>query len=412
MSFFCLQSQTSISGSIFNNTTWSISGSPYIVSGKLVVFPAATLTINPGVLIKFNSGASIELRGKMTANGNATDSITFTSNASSPAMNNWNGIKVLGNPTGSTTGNQMIMNYVRASYTTTFVDLDYATNGPYVFKHCRFFNNSNVNFDTGSPSTLFDSCKFDHNFNGLTYGNFNSRVRHSQFLYNVNGLEGFSKVDTCFFSHNSGIACSPYGSTVGCTIVDNYIGVSCGFNGANNNFVNNILFKNYIGMEIKSFFNGGSILFSGNTICSSLSFNIQLIHTNNTDLSNNCWCSNDSSYIASKIFDGYVNNSVGLVNFMPLSTNCVPLVSEINEPLASKKSNLEIFPNPFNEKIIIQSNSLEDVEFSLYNIESKKLMNQYFNQKLILDTKELSAGMYYYKIHNTESIQTGKLIKK
>lgn len=253
VSFFFLQSQTSISGSIFNNTTWSISSSPYIVSGKLVIFPAATLTINPGVVIKFNSGASIELRGKMNANGNATDSITFTSNANSPAMNDWNGIKVLGNPSGATTGNQLIMKYVRASYTTTFVDLDYAINGPYIFKHSRFFNNSNVNFDTGTPSTLFDSCKFDHNYNGLTYGNYNSRVRHSQFLYNVNGLEGFSKVDTCFFSHNSGIACSPYGSTVGCTIVDNHIGVSCYFNSGNNNFVNNILYKNYIGIEIKSF---------------------------------------------------------------------------------------------------------------------------------------------------------------
>ena len=63
-----LFSQTSVSGGIYQNTTWTIAGSPYIVTGSVVVFPGNTLTIQPGVEIKIdnlvNNTIYIETRGK------------------------------------------------------------------------------------------------------------------------------------------------------------------------------------------------------------------------------------------------------------------------------------------------------------------------------------------------------------
>ena len=40
--------QTNISGQIRTNTTWTKSGSPYIISGTLEVAPAVSLIIEPG----------------------------------------------------------------------------------------------------------------------------------------------------------------------------------------------------------------------------------------------------------------------------------------------------------------------------------------------------------------------------
>ncbi|MEY3591405.1 MAG: hypothetical protein RLZZ38_361, partial [Bacteroidota bacterium] len=38
-----MQAQTNVSGGIYQNATWSLAGSPYIVNGPVVVFPGVTL---------------------------------------------------------------------------------------------------------------------------------------------------------------------------------------------------------------------------------------------------------------------------------------------------------------------------------------------------------------------------------
>lgn len=76
-------SQTYVSGGIYSNTTWNLAGSPYIVTGDVVVFAEVELTIDPGVAVKFDAGTGLEIRGVLTAIGTITDSIEFTSNLSS-----------------------------------------------------------------------------------------------------------------------------------------------------------------------------------------------------------------------------------------------------------------------------------------------------------------------------------------
>ena len=50
---FSATAQTNVSGGIYANTTWTLANSPYIVTDTVVVFPGVTLTIQPGVTVKF-----------------------------------------------------------------------------------------------------------------------------------------------------------------------------------------------------------------------------------------------------------------------------------------------------------------------------------------------------------------------
>jgi hypothetical protein len=98
-----------VSGDISANTTWS-ADKIYLLKGFVYVTNNATLTIQPGTIIKgdkISKGSLIITRGaKISAIGTATNPIVFTSNfpAGSRTQGDWGGIIILGkapvNPTG------------------------------------------------------------------------------------------------------------------------------------------------------------------------------------------------------------------------------------------------------------------------------------------------------------------------
>jgi len=71
--------QTNVSGSIFEDTTWTLAGSPYNVTGNVLVQPTVTLTIEPGVVVNFSSDRALIVSGTLVARGTAEQQITFTS---------------------------------------------------------------------------------------------------------------------------------------------------------------------------------------------------------------------------------------------------------------------------------------------------------------------------------------------
>jgi pimeloyl-ACP methyl ester carboxylesterase len=102
-----LLASTEVSGTITGNATWTISGSPYIVSDTVSVPAGNTLTIEPGVIVKFSwSFASLDIEGTLNALGTSESPIFLTSykddtvggdtngdgSSSFPAFGNWRGI--------------------------------------------------------------------------------------------------------------------------------------------------------------------------------------------------------------------------------------------------------------------------------------------------------------------------------
>lgn len=70
-----------VSGNITANTTWALTDSPIVVSGTVNVQSPAVLTIEPGVVVKFEAAGSLVVQNgaTLTAVGTSTDRIVFTS---------------------------------------------------------------------------------------------------------------------------------------------------------------------------------------------------------------------------------------------------------------------------------------------------------------------------------------------
>ncbi len=91
-----------VSGDITANTTWT-KNNQYFMTGFVYVKSGATLTIEPGTVIKGDKLSKATLivtrTGKINAAGTAAEPIVFTSNqtAGSRAPGDWGGIIILGN---------------------------------------------------------------------------------------------------------------------------------------------------------------------------------------------------------------------------------------------------------------------------------------------------------------------------
>tara|TARA_Y100000588_G_scaffold119061_1_gene130354 strand:+ start:2548 stop:4596 length:2049 start_codon:yes stop_codon:yes gene_type:complete len=61
------------------DTTWGLTGSPYLVKGNVRVDEGVTLTIEPGVDLRFNPGVYLDILGTIQAVGTPSQQITFES---------------------------------------------------------------------------------------------------------------------------------------------------------------------------------------------------------------------------------------------------------------------------------------------------------------------------------------------
>ena len=86
---------TYVEGLITQDTVWTLVDSPFVVSEDVTVYSNATLTVEPGVEVRFGGAFSLVVLGKLYANG-TEKAIKFTSNRDQPDAGDWNAIRFNG----------------------------------------------------------------------------------------------------------------------------------------------------------------------------------------------------------------------------------------------------------------------------------------------------------------------------
>ncbi|WP_396596437.1 right-handed parallel beta-helix repeat-containing protein [Dokdonia sp. R86516] len=164
--------QTTISGYISDNSNWLLKDSPYIITGNTLVADGVSLTIEPGVIIKFENGTTFQVDGELKAIGSPDKKITFTSNNTSPNNGDWNHIL----------------------FSDTSIDANYDSEGNYL------------------DGSIFKYCNFSYG-GGLDLGilNINKSRPHIEFsTFTNSGSDGIyinnanPKIDNCTISDNYG----------------------------------------------------------------------------------------------------------------------------------------------------------------------------------------------------------------
>lgn len=223
--------QTNVSGGIFANTTWTLAGSPYIVTDTVVVFPNVTLTIEPGVTVRFDNDIRLEIRqGNLNAIGTATDSITFTSNSLSPTPGIWGNLFL--NRSDASKFNYCNFRYADQGI---YNDQTGTNNDTLMVKNSNFnYNNYGIlNWWIGANSTNeFDSCNFINNQIGfrIEFHNTQIIVNYCNFSYNQNGYttSGYPNngyLNNCTASYNQNLGIERAHTISNSTILNNQTGI-------------------------------------------------------------------------------------------------------------------------------------------------------------------------------------------
>lgn len=89
-------SSTVHTANILADSTWTLAASPHVVSGYLKIANGATLTIEPGAVVQFDTASGFQVGDTAGASAGmlAADSVDFTAHAASPSPGAWRGIEV------------------------------------------------------------------------------------------------------------------------------------------------------------------------------------------------------------------------------------------------------------------------------------------------------------------------------
>ncbi len=450
-SCFAITAQTNVSGGIYANTTWTLANSPYIVTANVVLFPSYTLTIQPGVVVKFDNGTQLEIRqAALVALGTSTDSITFTGNTSTTA-GSWNSIYLNG---GTMTTKFSYCNFKYA--TNAISDQRGGVGDTLMVNHSNFNVNTNGIYGQGTFYGMIDSCNFRYNGSG-TSSNYGGAINHCDFSYNQTGFDcdAYNVFTYCTFNHNNTGINNLMNSKVNyCTINNNQSGITFAANGGvrikncvvdsnavigidmegNNDSIYNcqmqyngiglrhiiapLSWTNSISFNKIEYNNTGFVLSISsidlihcNKICNNSTYDLMYTGMNSVDVSNNYWCTSDSTSTEAVIYDGYDNTNYGLVNFMPLDTQCY--LTTGMRTYESQDFSFNIFPNPNNGIFTLNLKNISPGE----KIEVYNSMGEIVSTKNILsdnttiDISNEASGIYFYRIISKDGmIASGKIV--
>jgi hypothetical protein len=442
----CL-SQTTVSGGIYQNTTWSLAGSPYEVTGSIVVFPGKTLNIEPGVEIRINnlidSTIYIETRGTINCIG--TDALPIKISAMYDTMNNvaWKGFVCTSSQGGVLNADrfQIANAYFPFAYETPLSNYQYTncsfkrcfqaiTAGNSVnLVNCQFIDNE-VGVYGWSYFTI-DNCLFKDNTTSIYAYCTALTLTNSSFIDNQIGLTFASNVfdsiyiSECQFQNNGvGINYPNNGKVQNCSFSDNMTAIQYAYQCevVNNEFVyNELAIEASVNSEIHGNIisnNFGGLLISGvsvvqdspqiynNEICGNINFSVNNNTNMNYSLLENCFCGLDSAQIEASLIDGYDDITKGLINYQVYDSSCTTILNTVLKfnTNTANLGHLNIdfsIVNPVDNSLVFESdNPILNIE--IIDLYGKKHFFSAYDVNHF-DLSNLTSGYYFIKKLNNQS---------
>jgi parallel beta-helix repeat protein len=312
---------TYVEGSIQQDTVWTLVDSPFVVVNDLIVKAGYTLTIEPGVEVKFGGAFSLEVEGVLNAVGTAEDTIKFTSNKYEPQLGDWGTIR--------------LVNKLQTS-TIAYSVVKYATHG--------------ITFENGNAQIR--DCEISYNYLSGIY---------------ITGDNIGSIEDNAIQLNEDGIYL--YGTTSGITIQDNTISA---------NIEDGIDFQSDAGTYIKN------VLVSSNTL-SSNSKGINIYGNVSTSITHNSVSFNDVGIYfenATNSLSPQLNDIYGNTYGMNL-TQSMPANAEYNY-WGDETGAYHVSLNPQGKGNPVQSNG-DDIDFIPYLSAPNNYVNAQPVAKLLSD---------------------------
>lgn len=443
LSFHILSfSQSFVEGGIYNNTTWTLAGSPYIVTGSIVVFPGKTLTIEPGCVVKFIADSTfnignfkyLEIRGSLVAIGTPDNPIVFTSTDTTDGFYNWMGIRIKGSQGGS-----FQMNNFELHNSWYGLHNDISEPGvSYTFSNCLFKKNSyaiQLNADLSYTNCTFEknsigqasqivygsltasNCRFIQNLCSFTWSNYINvtdcvfsgnqnniigspgTIQNCSFYDNVNAIteSASMEISNCVFENNQIAVDENGGSTISdCQFLNNGVAVKIG---ENSSVINNTITGNQIGVQVEAY-NPVNTFISENQLCNNSLYNLENLTDKNFQVNTNCFCAVDSATIENSIFDGYDDITRGLVNYTIYDLECTSVLRVITkvileEPTTISNSNdAKSNWKAYSSQNRIEINSEISVELRIHNVAGQLLYSQAIVPGTTHIPVNLDAGVY------------------
>ncbi len=362
--------QTNVSGGIYQNTTWTLSGSPYVVNSSIVVFPGKTLTIEPGVEIQINnqnnSNIYIETRGTINCVGTDAEPIKIHALYDTLSTVAWQGFVCTSSQGGVLNADRIEISnaYFPLSYETIPATLSY-TNSKFIrcfqavtvgtdlnLSGCEFIDNEVGVY--GWANFNINNCLFKDNTTSLYIYASAFAMSNCSFIDNQIGASFLSNaVDSIVISNceflNNGLALNypNNGRVENCEFSDNGTAVQAAYNCEiqNNTFFYNILAieatvdANIHNNQINN--NAEGIIISNvtsiqdspsiydNEICGNTYYNVNNNTNMNYSLFSNCFCDLDSAQIEAYLIDGYDDITKGLINYQIYDSSCTVLLGNV-----------------------------------------------------------------------------------
>ena len=267
---------TYVKGTISQDTTWFLIESPFVLSGNVTVNPDVTLTIEPGVQARFGGSFSLNIDGRIVANGTNEKRILFTANDPSHDII-WQTIRVNGTQPSSfvnceveygTDGITVDNGYVELrSSSVRFTSQNglILNNGSILVEKSVFESNNaaGISIVNGSQATIANSI-FESNADGIILDGYftgDISITQNNIINNTNSgitLESDIASDTAIARNN--VSANGHGFLVqtntSTNIAHNYIyNNTVGIlyqNGNNHQAHFNDLYNNTLGMETSS----------------------------------------------------------------------------------------------------------------------------------------------------------------